>query len=235
MLAFGSAYTFNKIELRYHRVNLGSSASLKHLNNMVQSITKLDIHSLEVLNTLKLQVTPEQFEQLAIVNRDIRLERTSTGELIVNPPTGSESGRRNRSITGQLDRWYEENEELGEAFDSSTAFTLPNGAIRSPDASWVSRKLWTSLTALQKKGFAQVTPEFVVELRSPSDSLETLREKMREYIDNGSLLGWLINPQDNQVEIYRKGQAVELLENPTELSGQDVLPGFSLNLKRVMA
>jgi Uma2 family endonuclease len=105
---------------------------------MVRSPTKLEIHSLEVPDTLKLQVTPQQFEQLAIVNRDLRLERTSNGELIVNPPTGSESGRRNRSITGQLDRWYEEHEELGEAFDSSTAFTLPNGTIRSPDASWVS-------------------------------------------------------------------------------------------------
>ncbi len=201
---------------------------------MVQSITKLNIHSLEVPDTLKLQVTPEQFEQLAIVNRDLRLERTSNGELIVNPPTGWESGERNRSITGQLDRWYEEHEELGKAFDSSTAFTLTNGAIRSPDASWVSRKLWDSLSAQQKKGFARVTPEFVVELRSPSDNLETLREKMREYIDNGALLGWLINPQDNQVEIYRKGQSVEILENPTQLSGEDVLPGFLLNLKRVM-
>ena len=201
---------------------------------MAGSSTKLEIHSLEVPDTLKLQVTPEQFEQLAIVNRELRLERTSTGELIVNPPTGWESGSRNRSITGQLDRWYEENEELGEAFDSSTAFTLPNGAIRSPDASWVSRKLWDSLSAQQKKGFAQVTPEFVVELRSPSDNLDTLREKMREYIDNGSLLGWLINPQDNQVEIYRKGQSVEILENPTQLSGEDVLPGFLLDLKRVM-
>jgi Uma2 family endonuclease len=201
---------------------------------MAGSPTKLEVHSLEVPDTLKLQVTPEQFEQLAIVNRDLRLERTSNGELIVNPPTGSESGRRNRSITGQLDRWYEENEELGEAFDSSTAFTLPNGAIRSPEASWVSRKLWDSLSAQQKKGFAQVTPEFVVELRSPSDNLDTLREKMREYIDNGSLLGWLIHTQDNQVEIYKKGQAVELLENPNQLSGEDVLLGFSLDLKRVM-
>jgi hypothetical protein len=202
---------------------------------MVQFSTKLKIHSLEVPDTLKLQVTPEQFEQLAIVNRDLRLERTSTGELIVNPPTGSESGRRNLNLSTQFGLWCMKNEELGEGFDSSTAFTLPNGAIRSPDASWVSRKLWDSLSATEKKGFAQVTPEFVVELRSPSDSLDTLREKMCEYIDNSSLLGWLINPQDNQVEIYRKGQALELLENPTELSGEEVLPGFFLNLKRVMA
>jgi len=201
---------------------------------MVQSPTKPEIHSLEVPDTLRLQVTPEQFEQLAIVNRDLQLERTSNGELIVNPPTGWESGERNLYLTGQLFLWLCEHEELGKAFDSSTAFTLPNGAIRSPDASWVSRKLWDCLSAQQKKGFAQVTPEFVVELRSPSDNLDTLREKMREYIDNGSLLGWLINPQDNQVEIYRKGQSVEILENPTQLSGEDVLPGFLLDLKRVM-
>ena len=130
--------------------------------------------------------------------------------------------------------WCIENEKLGKGFDSSTAFTLPNGAIRSLDTSWISCKLWDSLSAQQKKGFAQVTPEFVVELRSPSDSLDTLREKMREYIDNGSLLGWLINPQDNQVEVYRKGQAVKILENPTQLSGEDVLPGFSLNLEKIM-
>ena len=201
---------------------------------MVQSTTKLNIHSLEVPDTLKLQVTPEQFEQLAIVNRELRLERTSTGELIVNPPTGWESGERNLYLSTQLGMWCIENEKLGKGFDSSTAFTLPNGAIRSLDTSWISRKLWDSLSASQKKGFAQVTPEFVVELRSPSDSLDTLREKMREYIDNGSLLGWLINPQDNQVEIYRTGQAVKILENPTQLSGEDVLPGFSLNLEKIM-
>ena len=201
---------------------------------MVQSTAKLNTHSLEVPDTLKLQVTPEQFEQLAIVNRELRLERTSTGELIVNPPTGWESGERNLYLSTQLGMWCIENEKLGKGFDSSTAFTLPNGAIRSLDTSWISRKLWDSLSASQKKGFAQVTPEFVVELRSPSDSLDTLREKMREYIDNGSLLGWLINPQDNQVEVYRKGQAVKILENPTQLSGEDVLPGFSLNLEKIM-
>ena len=201
---------------------------------MVQSTAKLNTHSLEVPDTLKLQVTPEQFEQLAIVNRELRLERTSTGELIVNPPTGWESGERNLYLSTQLGMWCIENEKLGKGFDSSTAFTLPNGAIRSLDTSWISRKLWDSLSASQKKGFAQVTPEFVVELRSPSDSLDTLREKMREYIDNGSLLGWLINPQDNQVEVYRKGQAVKILENPTQLSGEDVLPSFSLNLEKIM-
>ncbi len=201
---------------------------------MVDTPAKSDIHSLEVPNTLKLQVTHEQFEQLAIVNRDLQLERTCTGGLIVNPPTGWESGERNLYLSTQLGIWCMENEKLGKGFDSSTAFSLPNGAIRSPDASWISRKLWNSLSAQQKTGFAQVTPEFVVELRSPSDNLQILREKMLEYIDNGSLLGWLINPQDAQVEIYRKGQTVEILENPVELSGEDVLPSFSLNLKRVM-
>ena len=123
---------------------------------------------------------------------------------------------------------------MGEAFDSSAGFTLSNGAIRSPDASWVSRKLWDSLSAQEKRGFARVTPEFVVELRSASDSLDALREKMQEYIATGSLVSWLINPEDNQVEIYRQGQTVEILENPTELSAEDILPGFCLNLKKIM-
>ena len=201
---------------------------------MVQTPAKPDIYSLEVPAPLRLQVTHEQFGELAIVNKDLRLERTSIGELIVNPPTGWESGERNLNLSTQLGIWCIENEKLGKGFDSSTAFTLPNGAIRSPDASWVSRKLWDSLLDQQKTGFAQVCPEFVVELRSPSDSLQTLKEKMQEYINNGSLLGWLINPQDAQVEIYRKGQTVEILENPSVLSGEDVLSGFCLILKRIM-
>jgi len=201
---------------------------------MGQTTAKPDIYSLEVPAPLRLQVTHEQFAELAIVNRDLRLERTSTGELIVNPPTGWESGRRNLNLSTQFGIWCIENEELGEGFDSSTAFTLPNGAIRSPDASWISRERWEVLTPEEKKGFAQICPDFVVELRSPSDSLESLREKMQEYIDNGTLLGWLIDPQNAQVEIYRRGQAIEILENPTKLSGEGVLPGFFLNLNRVM-
>jgi Uma2 family endonuclease len=190
---------------------------------------------IELPSSIGLHVSQEQFAALAAVNRDLKLERTAQGELIVNPPTGWETGERNRSLTGQLDRWYEENEDLGKAFDSSTGFILPNGATRSPDASWVSQQRWDALTPEQKGTFASICPDFVVELRSGSDALEPLRAKMKEYIDNGALLGWLLNPQQRQVEIYKPGLEVEVLENPTKLSGEDVLPGFVLNLRRVWA
>jgi Uma2 family endonuclease len=192
-----------------------------------------DTLSIELPKTIALYVTHKQFTALAAVNRDLQLERTAQGKLIVNPPTDWETGKRNRSLTGQLDRWYEENPNLGEAFDSSTGFTLPNGAIRSPDASWVSRKRWETLTPEDKATFPKVCPDFVVELRSGSDRLKPLQDKMKEYLDNGARLGWLINPQPRQAEIYRQSQKREVLANPTELFGEEVLPGFVLNLDRL--
>ncbi|MEO1433380.1 MAG: Uma2 family endonuclease [Cyanobacteria bacterium J06632_19] len=183
--------------------------------------------------SIGLYVTQEQFAILAVANRDLKLERNARGELIVNPPTGWETGQRNLSISGQLYRWYEENENLGKAFDSSTGFILPNGATRSPDASWVSHERWDALNAEQKGTFANICPDFVVELRSSSDKLESLQAKMKEYIDNGAKLGWLLDPQSRCVEIYRTGSAVEVSENPDSLSGGKVLPGFVLNLHRV--
>ena len=183
--------------------------------------------------SIGLYVTQEQFAILAVANRDLKLERNARGELIVNPPTGWETGQRNLSISGQLYRWYEENENLGKAFDSSTGFILPNGATRSPDACWVSQERWDALNAEQKGTFANICPDFVVELRSSSDKLESLQAKMREYVDNGAKLGWLLDPQSRRVEIYRPGSAVEVLENPDSLSGNKVLPGFVLNLRRV--
>lgn len=200
---------------------------------MLQIPTKLETICIELPTAIALYVTPQQFEAIALANRDLRLERTAEGELIVNPPTGGESGQRNFSITGQLARWYEEHEDLGEAFDSSTGFRLPNGANRSPDVSWVRRERWEVLTPQQRKGFVPLCPDFVVELRSESDSLRSLQTKMQEYIDNGARLGWLIDPKNRRVEIYRSGSEVEVLENPSELSGEDVLPGFVLNLMRV--
>ena len=185
-------------------------------------------------NTIALQVTPEQFTALAAANRDLRLERTSQGELIVNPPAGWETGERNSSLTGQLYKWYEANETLGKVFDSSTGFTLPNSAIRSPDASWVSRERWEALTPEDKTTFPKICPDFVVELRSKSDKLPPLQEKMREYLENGAKLGWLIDPQSSRVEIYQTGKETEILENPTQLSGEPVLPGFILNLTRIL-
>ena len=189
--------------------------------------------SLELPKTIGLYVTQEQFTAIAAANRDLRLERTSLGELIVNPPTGWETGERNCSISGELYLWWRNAGEPGKVFDSSTGFILPNGATRAPDASWVSRECWQALTPEQKGTFANICPDFVVELRSSSDSLKSLQAKMREYIDNGAKLGWLIDPQQRRVEIYRLGLAVEVLENPAQLSGEAVLPGFVLNLHRV--
>ncbi len=202
---------------------------------MVQTPASPETETLliELPKAIGLYVTQEQFAALAAANRDLRLERTAQGELIVNPPTGWETGERNCSISGELYLWWRNAGEPGKVFDSSTGFILPNGATRAPDASWVSGERWQVLTLEQKGTFANICPEFVVELRSSSDTLKSLQDKMREYIDNGAKLGWLIDPQPRRVEIYRSGKDVEVLENPADLSGETVLPGFVLNLRRV--
>ncbi|MEZ2239422.1 Uma2 family endonuclease [Microcoleus sp.] len=178
------------------------------------------------------KVTDEQFQQIAAVNRDLRLERTATGELIVMAPTGSETGNRNQDMSGQLWLWNRQT-KLGVVFDSSSGFKLPNGADRSPDASWVKLERWQTLTLKEREGFAPLCPDFVVELRSKSDNMEPLREKMREYIANGAILGWLIDRKNQKVEIYRQNQDVEILDSPSTLSGEDVLPRFVLDLTDV--
>lgn len=188
--------------------------------------------ALNIPLTLTLTVTHEQFVELASANRELQLERTATGELIVNPPTGGETGKRNLSIEGQLWLWNCQT-KLGEAFNSSTGFHLPNGADRSPDASWVRQERWDALTPKQKESFIPLCPDFVVELRSKTDNMEPLRAKMKEYKNNGARLGWLIDRKNRKVEIYRQNQDVEVLDNPATLSGEDVLPGFVLDLTEV--
>ena len=189
---------------------------------------------LELPKTLSLYVTQEQFTILSQANRDLKLERTATGELIVNPPTGWETGRFNSSISGELYLWWRNFGESGLVFDSSTGFILPNGATRSPDACWVSGERWQALTPEQKGTFANICPDFVVELRSSSDKLESLQAKMKEYIDNGAKLGWLIDRQNQQVEIYRVNQKVEIISSPINLSGEKVLPNFTLDLTEIL-
>ena len=178
------------------------------------------------------KVTHEQFQEIAAVNRDLRLERTATGELIIMAPTGSDTGYRNQDMSGQLWLWNRQT-KLGVVFDSSSGFKLPNGADRSPDASWVKLERWQTLTPKEQEGLAPLCPDFVVELRSKSDNMEPLREKMREYMANGAILGWLIDRKNQKVEIYRQNQDVEILDNPRTLSGGDVLPGFVLDLTDV--
>ncbi|MEG4066323.1 Uma2 family endonuclease [Microcoleus sp. Pol11C2] len=182
---------------------------------------------------LSIHLTDEQFFQLCQNNRDYQFERTASGELIIMPPTGSETSKRNMDLSYQLRSWSRQN-NLGVAFDSSGGFRLPNGADRSPDASWVKKERWDALTPEQKDSFAPLCPDFVVELRSRTDSLKKLQEKLQEYIDNGAKLGWLIDRQNRRVEIYRPGQDVEIIENPATLSGEDVLPGFVLDLAEIM-
>jgi Uma2 family endonuclease len=188
--------------------------------------------AVNIPSTLILSITHEQFVQLALANRDLQLERTPMGELIVMPPTGSDTGNRNLDIEGQLWLWNRQT-KLGKAFNSSTGFHLPNGAFRSPDASWIRQDRWDALTPEQRKGFAPLCPDFVLELRSESDNMEPLRAKMREYMANGARLGWLIDRKNKKVEIYRQGQEVEVLDNPSTLSDEDVLPGFVLDLTEV--
>jgi Uma2 family endonuclease len=179
-----------------------------------------------------LKLTNEQFEQLAAANRDLRLELTAKGELIIMPPTGGETGNRNFEVYIDLGIWNRQT-RLGKAFDSSTGFRLPKGGTRSPDTSWVRMERWNALTEEQRKKFLPLCPNFAVELVSQTDDVEETRSKMQEYVDNGLRLGWLINPKTRQVEIYRPNQAVEVLQSPATLSGEDVLPGFVLDLQPI--
>ncbi|MES1023329.1 Uma2 family endonuclease [Gloeocapsa sp. BRSZ] len=200
---------------------------------------------------LVLKLTDEQFEQLAAANRELQLELTTRGELIVMPPTGGETGNRNFEIYIDLGNWNRQN-HLGKAFDSSTDFRLPNGATRFPDVSWVRIERWNALTQARRKKFLPLCPDFAIKLRkvrcggssrcstfsrelSETDELADTQVKMQEYLDNGLQLGWLINPSTKQVEIYRAGQEVKILAAPTTLSGEDVLPGFVLDLQPIFA
>jgi Uma2 family endonuclease len=182
------------------------------------------------ITDITLRLTHEQFERLCRNNPDRSFELTKDGELEIMPPTGGESGRKESKLITRLTNWNEQT-ELGETFSSSTAFILPNGAERSPDAAWVERSRWEALTPEQREKFPPLAPDFVIELRSNSDSLTKLQQKMQEYRDNGVRLGWLINPQGRTVEIYRRGRDVEVLENPAIISGEEVLPGFVLDLR----
>jgi Uma2 family endonuclease len=179
---------------------------------------------------ITLRVTSEEFEQLCQDNPDLQLELTATGELIIMAPAGWESSEKNLDLATDVNIWNRQT-KLGRAFDSSGGFTLPNGAIRSPDVTWIEKSKLANIPAGVK--FPQVIPDFVIELRSDTDRMPKLREKMEEYRANGVRLGWLIDPQQQQVEIYRQGRDVEVLQSPTELSGEDLLPGFVLDLRSI--
>jgi Uma2 family endonuclease len=178
------------------------------------------------------QITDDQFDQLCRQNPDVKFERNARGEIIVMSPTGGETGNYNFEIATDFGIWNRRT-KLGVCFDSSTCFKLPSGANRSPDVSWIKQDRWDALTPEQKQKFPPIAPDFVLELMSPTDSLKDTQDKMQEYMDNQVKLGWLINRKTRRVEIYRQGQEKEILECPAEILGEDILPGFVLNLQAV--
>jgi Uma2 family endonuclease len=178
------------------------------------------------------QMSDREFFEFCQVNRDWRIEQTSEGDIIIMPPTGGETGRRTFILTGLFSVWVAQ-DGTGIGFDSSTAFTLPNGAKRSPDLAWVKRERWETLTTDEQEIFPPLCPDFVVERRSQSDALPPLQAKMEEYRANGAVLGWLIDPLEKRVYIYRPGQEVQGLDNPEMISGEPVLPGFVLEVQQL--
>lgn len=179
-----------------------------------------------------IEMTDDEFFALCQLNRDLRFERTSQGDIIIMPPTGAATGSRNADITRQLGNWAKR-DGTGTVFDSSTGFKLPNGADRSPDAAWIPLSRLKKLTSEQKEKFPPICPDFAIELLSPTDSLAVTQFKMEEYIENGAQLGWLIDPEVRQVHVYRPRQAVVLLESVAEIAADPELPGFVLDLREI--
>jgi Uma2 family endonuclease len=180
-----------------------------------------------------LTLDDEQFEIVCQNNKDLKFERNAQGELIIMALTGGKTGERNSNLTGQFWLWNRE-KKLGHIFDSSTGFKLPNGAIRSPDLAYITQDRWESLTAIQKKKYVPLCPDFLVELRSDSDELEHLQDKMQEYLSNGLKLGWLLDPESQTVEIYQPDQDVIILSHPQVVSGGEILPDFTLDLTGIL-
>ncbi|MCA1565526.1 MAG: Uma2 family endonuclease [Acidobacteria bacterium] len=191
-------------------------------------IEPLVIHFSPVLK----KMSEQEFYEFCRLNPDLSLELTSEGDLIIMPPTGGKSGLRNAILITRLTTWALE-DKSGRAFDSSTIFTLPNGAKRSPDFAWVSNERWDALTEDEQERFPPLCPDFVVGLRSRTDTLKNLRQKMEEYMANGAQLGWLIDPQERRVSVYRPGTGVEGLDDPHTVSGEPLLRGMELELQEI--
>ncbi|HYO90190.1 MAG TPA: Uma2 family endonuclease [Pyrinomonadaceae bacterium] len=174
----------------------------------------------------------EEFYEFCRINSELRIERTKEGAIIVMPPTYTKTGGRNFELAGSFWIWVKQ-DGTGRGFDSSTGFTLPNGAKRSPDVSWIRNERWDALSDKDQEWFARIWPDFVVGLRSETDALKTLQEKMEEYIENGAQLGWLIDPLKKRVHVYRSNAAIEVLDNPQTISGEPLLHGFILNVQEI--
>ncbi len=182
-----------------------------------------------ILNIKNVGLSDEQFFHLCQINEEWKIEQTAKGELIIMPPVGAISGNRESNFNGYVWLWNLKT-KLGKVFSSSTVFTLPNGGKRSPDVAWIANERWDALSIEEQEKFSRICPDFVIELRSRTDSLSQLQEKMQEYLNSGLRLGWLIDPQNQQVEIYRQNRPLEIVSLPTNLSGENVLPGFILEL-----
>lgn len=178
------------------------------------------------------EMNDEQFFEFCQANRDVRIERNSQGEIIIMPPTGWDTGNKNAEIIIQLGSWAKK-DGRGKSADSSAGYKMPNGAIMSPDASWILTERLEKVSTAKRRKFLPLAPDFVIELRSESDSLSKLKDKMQEYIANGVSLGWLIDPTERKIYVYRPNAKVETLENPPEISGEPILQGFVLNLKEI--
>ena len=181
---------------------------------------------------LPTMATEQDFIDFCLANRELRIERTAQGKIIVTPPAFSDTGASNFKLAVEVGKWVDQ-DGTGIGFDSSSGFTLPNGATRSPDISWIRLERWNALTPEQQKSFAPICPDFVIELRSASDTLKSLQEKMQEYLENGLKLGFLIDRKNKTVYVYRPQQPVEILKNPDTLKGYSELPGLELAMNKI--
>jgi Uma2 family endonuclease len=199
---------------------------------MTKVLPQVEIHPVVLKLKPAINLTDDQLFELCQLNRDWRIEYTAQGELIVMPPTGGETSNRNAELTYQVQAWTRR-DQAGVAFDSSGGFKLPNGATRSPDAAWVRRSRLAGLTREQKQKFLPLCPDFVIELRSPTDNLQAVLDKMQEYLDNGAQLGWLLDPLTRWVHVYLPQRSPEILEAPSTVSADPLLPGFVLDLQKI--
>jgi Uma2 family endonuclease len=197
-----------------------------------ESIVYHDDPPLKVRLRPVFEMSDDQLYEFAVINPELRIERNAQGELIFMAPTGGKTGRRNTKIIFELELWSR-SDGTGEVFDSSTGFRLPNGAMRSPDASWIKKSRLATLTEEEREKFIPLCPDFLIELRSPSDSLKVLKDKMQEYLDNGLRSGFLLDPEQRRVYIYRPNMPIEEIDDPDTVSGEPVLSGFILNLREI--
>ena len=198
----------------------------------IQNLLNLESFMGEPFSFFVGEISDQNFEKLCQKNKDFRIEQTAEGELIIMPPTLPDTGWRNTKLITQTENWSNFL-KTGIVFDSLTYFTMPNGARRSPDVSWMRREKWNNFTNEEREKVSRIVPDFVIELRSSTDSLKTLQNKMREYIENGVSLGWLIDPKNKKVYIYRANGETEILDDPETVSGEDVLIGFELNVREI--